>query len=1616
MHPRLSPYLNKVGIMKTSRSRLLSQVCRAVLTSGAFVVSAAAFAQAVPGGGVVVAGQAQIIDAGAASMVIRQSSDKAIVEWDSFDLGAGSSISFENGAGATLNRVKGSTLSRIDGSLSASGTVYLLNPNGIVIGKNGAVNVGGGFVATTLDMDNSAFMSGAPLSLSGASQGVVVNLGRIGALGGDVVLAAHEVRNEGAIEARNGVAGLLSGSSVSLRDISLDNGRFAVSLGGSNGSVVNSGDIRAAMVELRANGGNIFALAGNNGNAISATGVATHDGKVFLVAEGGAAHAAGVIEAQNADGSGGFVETSGASADFSAATIHAGQWLIDPEDILIDSSAVGAINSALNLGTDVTLTTDAALSGNGDITVSAPISWSSSAKLSLSAYRDIHVYSTIAVDGGKLALTTGTGGSGDYDFGLNPSGFTGHITFSNNNIAADSLNINSQNYTLIFSMADLAGLSLLADINNQFTGNFAMVASLDASGTTYTRPVVDSLMWDSNFTGLGNTVSNLTINGSGGYIGLFNMTSGDQGGKSGWLRDLGIVGGSISGTGQNIGALVGRITHSSLKHVYSTANVSGSGAGADYVGGLSGNVGSADIYESFTTGSVTSASGQDVGGLVGWLSLFSNVTRSYATGAITGSLNVGGLVGRLRNGAAITQAYATGSVTGGTQVGGLVGYMDGTAANGSSVLEAYSTGLVSGGSSGGLIGVMDVDGGTVTNSYWDTQTSGLSASDGGTGKTTAQLQGTLPSGFDPSVWFTGSSMYPSFSPGNQKISGYVFDSASAPLAGATVTIYKSGSSLGSAASVGANGYYYITVGADTVLNDTKLGGLVIIPASSSTIADGLAFTDQPSLSSGDVVDFNIYVGQRRVTTSRATLSALNTDLTGTFGSDYVTALSDLSGSSLSIHATDSEVGFSLDAATTLSGDTSISGAGNISVGATVNGAYGLTLSSSAGGVVVNSAIGGTTSLASLSLSGHTGVSLNSAIITHAIGETSLSDGRVSITGPVTLTGNSSITSGGDITLSSTINGAKTLVLDAGSNAISLGGAIGGTTSLAGLTMKSGAMALGQSIDSTGAVLIQTLGDLTIDEGTTITSAASGTAITLAANGSFINNGNASILQTENGRWLIYSQAQDDATALPTGNVAGGLSAKNYYGDPFNFNTGAFASTPGSGNRFVYGYQPSLTITADTKSVTYNASNQTDSYSVSGLLEGDALSDAISGTPGGLQTSTPTAGEYDLTPTLGTLSSDLNYAFEFETGTLTISPKTLTASLVGSIGKVYDGTAFALLSSSNYALSGAILGDDVGLLMLTPATYNNENAGTGKRVTTTMALKGADSANYVLAVNTIYADIGTITRKPLTVQLAGPITKIYDGTRTATITNTNLALNGVIAGDAVVLIKPSTGTYDTKSAGANKQITVTGLSLSGTDAINYSIPNSVIGAVGVISQKVLTASLIGSVSKIYDGSIIAPITAANLKLTGAISGDAVGIGLNGSATYSDKNAGISKVVVAPLVLTGADRTNYRLALPSVSATIGKISARPLTLSFGGTVFLTGATVSSIKLDQANISAFGIVPGDAIRVVAVTQSGVRNAVNGSTITVQVPSSNVQITGADAKNYTVSGTSTGRIRIVY
>ncbi len=323
------------------------------------------------------------------------------------------------------------------------------------------------------------------------------------------------------------------------------------------------------------------------------------------------------------------------------------------------------------------------------------------------------------------------------------------------------------------------------------SANYAQVSDIDASGTSsWNRtkgfdPVGEfpsvGTPFTGNFDGRGYDITNLTIIRSSEYhVGMFGVVL-----DEGTVTNASVAEADINGF-DSVGGLVGVNFYGTV----SDSHVTGTVTGARGVGGLVGrNYG--EVSDSHTVGTVNGT--RDVGGLVG-KSIVGVINRSCVSGSVKGSSigeglvnGMGGLVGSNSISATVSESCASGSVDGRGNVGGLVAFNEGT------VEESYSTASVNGGSDfmGGLVGLHavgtisgsyatgsingshrfvgglvgnTVGSGTVSDSYWDTQTTGQSSSAQGIGLTTSEMTGSAATSnmeFDfTSTWGTTREGYP----------------------------------------------------------------------------------------------------------------------------------------------------------------------------------------------------------------------------------------------------------------------------------------------------------------------------------------------------------------------------------------------------------------------------------------------------------------------------------------------------------------------------------------------------------------------------------------------------------------------------------------------------------------------------------------------------------------------------------------------------------------------------------------------------------------------------------------------------------------------------------------
>ena len=297
-----------------------------------------------------------------------------------------------------------------------------------------------------------------------------------------------------------------------------------------------------------------------------------------------------------------------------------------------------------------------------------------------------------------------------------------------------------------------ANYLLMNDLDSTTFGYAALASPTANSGLGWQPIGVFHLPFTGTFNGQGYNIRELYIfRPSQHQVGLFGEL-----GEGGSIKDIGVVNSDVTGD-YDVGGLVGENDGGTISNSHFTGSVVGERHG---VGGLVGDLSFGAVTDSYCDSNVTGDAG--VGGFVG-LAWHGTVTNCYSTGSVTGDIwYAGGLVGALAfstvskshsrvnvigatyvgglvgvNGdegftGTVNCSYSVGSVTGYDYVGGLVGFN-----HEGSVIDSYSTGDVTGDQYvGGLVG-SNLD--NVSNSFWDIETSGQAASDGGTGKNTTEM-------------------------------------------------------------------------------------------------------------------------------------------------------------------------------------------------------------------------------------------------------------------------------------------------------------------------------------------------------------------------------------------------------------------------------------------------------------------------------------------------------------------------------------------------------------------------------------------------------------------------------------------------------------------------------------------------------------------------------------------------------------------------------------------------------------------------------------------------------------------------------------------------------------
>ena len=369
---------------RAMRRRKTWQRQAAAITAAMMAMSVGGIAYAMPQGEVIRSGKGEITRQDK-DMTVNQDSKRLAIDWSGFDIANDERVTFRqpDKDSVALNRVVGDAASVIDGTLSGNGHVYVINPNGVLFGKNASVDVGS-LVASTArisdsDMTNFANADGITMAIPEDSSAKVINAGTIRAEGGLVVLHAAEVENSGTITNPEGTTALAAARNLSLSADTAGKINFTVDGALAKAKALNSGVLKADggyLVMTARSAGDVMSTVVNNTGTMEAKTLRQNEkGEILL--DGGdngivelngtldvsgmeAGQSAGSIKAIGAethveDGAtlhaigavdGGLIETSGdyleigdnVDIDAAGKTGKAGEWLLDPLEVVISNS------------------------------------------------------------------------------------------------------------------------------------------------------------------------------------------------------------------------------------------------------------------------------------------------------------------------------------------------------------------------------------------------------------------------------------------------------------------------------------------------------------------------------------------------------------------------------------------------------------------------------------------------------------------------------------------------------------------------------------------------------------------------------------------------------------------------------------------------------------------------------------------------------------------------------------------------------------------------------------------------------------------------------------------------------------------------------------------------------------------------------------------------------------------------------------------------------------------------------------------------------------------------------------------------------------------------------
>ncbi len=343
-------------------------------------------ANANPAGGQVIHGSATFSNP-AVNVLNVTNSNNAIINWQSFNIGAGQTTNFiqPSAASSVLNRVISNNPSQLLGNLNSNGKVFLINQHGILVGAGAQINTAG-FFGSTLNITDSDYLNGN-LKFEGDSSAGISNQGYIHAGdNGNIVLIAANIENGGVIEVDNGNIILAAGQSITIS--SLENPAIQFEVTGSENTVTNLGKVLANQGSA-----SLFAGTLKHSGSIRAGGLVQNaDGSISLVAKA-SNQVSGSVDASGTQG--GYVEILGDTVNIDeGANINAsgdtagGEILIGGDQQGLNPEIHNASSTTIAAGASVNA--DANTAGNGG-------------KVIVFAEKDVHVHGDVSARGGALS-------------------------------------------------------------------------------------------------------------------------------------------------------------------------------------------------------------------------------------------------------------------------------------------------------------------------------------------------------------------------------------------------------------------------------------------------------------------------------------------------------------------------------------------------------------------------------------------------------------------------------------------------------------------------------------------------------------------------------------------------------------------------------------------------------------------------------------------------------------------------------------------------------------------------------------------------------------------------------------------------------------------------------------------------------------------------------------------------------------------------------------------------------------------------------------------------------------------------------------------------------------